>query len=175
MTDAKHSFDVRGCELGVTVVRSPIYAHHDPRVPADDELFSFQDQGIHRFVCRLVPHAGSRFDIDTVRLATELDQPPTVLVESAHSGSLPLHDSFLRIDAANVVLSALKDAEDGDALVIRCHESLGLATRATIELPRWKRRIEASFGPWELKTFRVPDAAHEAVAEIDLLEREVAT
>jgi alpha-mannosidase len=172
MTDSKQSFDVRGDRLSLTVLRSPIHAHHDPRVPSDDALYSFQDQGIQRFAYRLGPHAGSWVDGGTVRLAAELDLPPTALIESAHAGALPRSDSFLRIDAPNVVLSALKEAEDGGALIVRCYESAGEATTATIELPRWGRRIEASFGQSEIKTFRVPDDPQIPVTEVNLLEQE---
>jgi alpha-mannosidase len=33
LNDAKYGFDVLGGELGVTAVRSPIYAHHEPTIP----------------------------------------------------------------------------------------------------------------------------------------------
>src|SRR5690606_30329442 len=105
------------------------------RVPSDDELYSFQDQGIQRFTCRLAPHSEGWQRAGIVRFAAELDHPPTVLTASAHAGSLPQRDSFLRIDAPNVVLSALKEAEDGGAVIVRCYESSGEATDATIELP----------------------------------------
>jgi len=171
MTDSKHGFDVRRGVLSVTVLRSPIYAHHDPRVRSDDELYSFHDQGIQRFTYRLAPHSGGWQEARTVRLAAQLDQPPTPIVESPHAGALARRDSFLRIDAPNVVLSALKEAEDGGALIVRCYESEGREVAATIELPRWSRRIEASFGACEIKTFHVPDDPHVPVTEVDLLER----
>ena len=156
--------------LGVTALRSPIYAHHDPKQPADDERYVFHDQGRQVFTCRLVPHAGSWVDGQAVRLAAELDQPATSLMESPHPGTLAQTDSFLAIDAPTVVMSALKEAEDGGAAILRCYETAGVVTRATIELPLWKRTIERTFRPHEIVTFRVPDDHGEPVAEVDLLE-----
>jgi alpha-mannosidase len=168
--DAKHSFDLRRDVLSLTVLRSPIHAHHDPRQPDPDGLYSYQDQGIQSFSYRLVPHAHGWEQAGTVRLAAELNQAPTPLVESAHEGPLPVTDSYLQIDAPNVVMSALKVAEDADALILRCYETDGVATRAHIRMPRWGRQIEADFGPCEIKTFRVPDAEDEPVTETNLLE-----
>jgi alpha-mannosidase len=55
-----------------------------------------------------------------------------------------------------VILEVLKEAEDGDDLIVRCREVCKKATRVRIQLPRWSREIEADFVPSEIKTFRVP-------------------
>lgn len=168
--DAKHSFDLHGEVLSLTVLRSPIFAHHEPREPEPDGLYSYQDQGIQTFRYRLIPHSGGWDQAAVVLRAMELNQPPTVLLESAHPGPLPAAASFLDIDTANVVMSALKPAEDPGAIVLRCHETEGRACRARISLPHWDRVIEADFGPSEIKTFRIPDDAGEPVTETNLLE-----
>jgi alpha-mannosidase len=170
--DSKYGYDVLQGELGITVLRSPIYAHHDPKVPSEDEHYAYHDQGPQRFSYRIVPHLGSWMDGQAVWRASELDQPPTALMESAHTGPLPPQDSFLRIDAPNVVLSALKEAEDGAAAIVRCYETAGTSTTATIELPRWGRTIAHGFGPNEIVTFRVPDDPEAPVTEVNLLEWE---
>jgi len=101
--------------------------------------YSYQDQGIQTFSYRLVPHAAGWERSGIVRLATELNQPATALLESFHEGRLPRSDSYLEIDAPSVVMSALKVAEDGGALVLRCYETDRVATRARIRMPRWER------------------------------------
>jgi alpha-mannosidase len=52
LNDGKYGFDVRNDEVGLTVLRSPIYANHDPFVPQPEESYSFVDQGIQRFTTR---------------------------------------------------------------------------------------------------------------------------
>src|SRR5262249_20227998 len=156
----KYSFSVNHNDMRMTVLRSPIYAHHDPTRPDPDGSYSFIDQGIQRFTYALLPHAGGWARAGTVRRAAELNSRPQALAETYHAGMLPRHDSYLVAEPENIMVSAVKRAEDGDDLIIRCYETSGVATRATIRMPRWGRAIEAAFGPSQIKTFRVPvDAA----------------
>ncbi|MGI6640133.1 MAG: alpha-mannosidase [Limnochordia bacterium] len=170
LNDAKYSYSVLHKEVSLTVLRSPIYAHHDPLVPEEDGHYSFIDQGIQRFKYTLLPHTGSWEQAGTVRKALELNQPAIALLESFHAGELPQTASFCRIDKENVVLSVMKQAEEGDALILRLYEAWGCAVDAKIELPQWKRVIAARFGPYEIKTFRIPRSAGEPIAETNLLE-----
>ncbi|HET8630949.1 MAG TPA: glycoside hydrolase family 38 C-terminal domain-containing protein [Thermomicrobiales bacterium] len=179
LNDGKYSYDVRGRDIGLTVLRSPIYAHHVPRVPEEDRRFAYLDQGLQSFTYALLPHAGGWEDAGTVRRAAELRQPPVAVVESAHGGPLPLAASFAAVEevagaasgAASVVVSAVKRAEDGDDLIVRAHETAGRAATARLALHAWGRTIEATFGPCEIKTFRVPHDPARPVQEVDLLER----
>jgi alpha-mannosidase len=70
-----------------------------------------------------------------------------------------------------VVLTVLKGAEDGDGwVVVRAFESSGRAARVKIELPLLETTFEASFGPHEIKTFRVERTPPFRVDEVNLLE-----
>jgi alpha-mannosidase len=126
------------------------------------------DQGKQSFTVRLVPHAGDWREANVVRLAAELNQPPFALIETFHDGPLPQRRSFASDGGGDVVVTVLKRAEDGDALVVRAYESAGRASPARIEL--FGRTIEADFGPHEIKTFRVPREGDGPVAETNLLE-----
>ena len=70
----------------------------------------------------------------------------------------------------NIVVTVLKQAEDGDALIVRAYEAAGCATQTVLHLPRWKRDIAAHFTQGEIKTFRVPRDPAAPVVETDLLE-----
>ena len=96
LNDGKYGFDILDGELGVTAVRSPIYAHHEPTVPTEGVRYQFQDQGLQRFTLWLVPHRGDWRDGGLTRRALELNQRPTVLVESFHAGPLGA-DSVIRL------------------------------------------------------------------------------
>jgi alpha-mannosidase len=168
LNDGKYSSDVLAGEIGLTVLRSPIYAWHDPFVPDGDGVYPFTDQGIQTFRYAILPHDGDWRAAGTVRHAMELNTEPMVVLETAHDGALPAAASFLRCSAPGVVVAVVKRAEDGDALIVRAHETHGVLTAARIELPRWSIGWDASFGAGELKTFRVePDGR---VHETDLLE-----
>jgi len=170
LNDGKYSFDVMNSEMNMTVLRSPIYAHHDPLVPKADGHYSFIDQGIQRFNYTLVPHVGGWEAAGTVKRAAELNQKPIVLVETYHDGPLPQINSFLSVDQDNIIVSVVKKAEDSDDTVIRCYETNKVATQATIHLPHLGRVIEVHFGPCEIKTLLISKDLTKPVVETNLLE-----
>jgi alpha-mannosidase len=170
INDAKYGYDVRGGDIGISVVRSPVWAWHDPRELEQDGDFEYMDQGRQTFLVRLVPHGGDWRDANVVRLAEELNQPPYALFETFTRGPLPRQASYASDDGGDVVVTVVKASEDDDALVVRAYETAGRAARLTFELPLVGRTIEADFAPHEIKTFRVPRTADEPVAEVNLLE-----
>jgi alpha-mannosidase len=174
LNDGKYGFDVIGGELGVTAVRSPIFAHHEPRIPTPGVRYQYQDQGQQRFALALLPHRGGWSDARATRRALELNQRPTVLLESQHDGPLPQRNSFASVEPENLVLGALKLAEDGEDLIVRAVETSGRAVAARIDLPGWGREIRFDAGPFDIRTFRVPRDEALPVVETDLLERPTA-
>jgi alpha-mannosidase len=172
LTDAKYSYSTREGWMDLTVLRSPIYAHHDPFVPEEDGEYTWMDQGVQRFTYALLPHAGTWRHAATARRAAELNQPPLALVETAHPGPLPQSASYLSVEPETIAVGALKKAEDGGATILRCVETHGVPAEATIRLPGWNREITATFRPSEFKTFRIPDDAADPVTEVNLLEWE---
>src|SRR5205085_9964715 len=96
---------------------------------------------------------------------------PTVLLESYHGGPLPQRSSFASVEPDNLVLGAVKLAEDGDDLIVRAVETSGRAAAARIDLPGWGREIHFDVGPFQIRTFRVPRDRALPVVETDLLER----
>lgn len=179
LNDAKYMYSAEpiagGALVALTVVRSPIYAHHDPQQPEPGATYAFLDQGRQSFTYALVPHAGDFREGACVRHAWELQEPPIALLESTHPGKLPRAMSWAEVEPRGVVLSVVKRAEDAgdggdDALVVRLYEAHGVATRARLRLPAVGRTIEADFAPGEIKTFRVPVDAARPVVEVNLIE-----
>ncbi len=181
LNDGKHSLDVYIRDVGLTVLRSPVYAHHIPDQPVPEREYRFIDQGVQRFTYMLLPHAGSWEEAGTVRRAAELNQAPTTLVGTYHpDGSLPPSASFLEVQPANVVATVLKRAEDaadrpsatGDSpdLVLRVVETSRKATRATVTFPQWDRTFTLNLGPAEIKTIRIARDSAQPVIETNLLE-----
>jgi alpha-mannosidase len=150
LNDAKSGYDVHGGEIGISAVRSPVWAWHDPRELEDGGDFEYMDQGRQTFLVRLVPHAGDWREADVVRRAAELNQPPFALIETFHEGPLPQHASYASDGGGDVVVTVVKGGEDGGT-VVRAFESTGRAAHATINA--LGRTIEADFGPNEIKTF----------------------
>jgi alpha-mannosidase len=171
LNDGKYSFDVDVRDIGLTVLRSPIYAHHMPLEPEPGGEYSFIDQGVQQFRYALLPHLGSWEGAGTVQRSAELNQPPVCLTGTYHpEGTLPLTDSYISVDRENIVITAVKKSEQGHDLILRCVEVTQEAVQATICLPHWERVIPLSFGPCEIKTLRIPKDPSLAVQETNLLE-----
>jgi alpha-mannosidase len=165
INDAKSGYDVIGADIGVSAVRSPVWAWHDPRELEPGGDFEYMDQGRQQFRVRLVPHAGDWRDAGIPRLAAELSQPAWAMLESFHDGDLPSERSFVE---ASAFVSVVKLAEDGDDIVVRAVETTGRATTATVTV--LGRTIELAFRPGEIKTVLVPREPTQPVRETNLLE-----
>ena len=177
LNNAKYSFDSRSQDIlnthdiGLTVLRSPVYAHHLPMELDPDGLYNYMDQSRQSFRYVLLPHTGGWEEAGTVQLAAELNQPPFVLLGTFHpEGKLPQVDSYLSVDNNQVLVSVIKRSEDNDDLILRCYETAGRATRAIISLPRWDRTLELAFTPCEIKTLCIPLDPTAAVNEVNLEE-----
>lgn len=171
LNNAKHSVDVNGRDIGLTVLRSPAYAHHIPATIQPGKLYAFIDQGIQRFSYTMLPHTGGWETAETVQRALELNQQPVALFATFHAdGTLPQSESFIDVQTGSVLVTVLKKAEDNDDLIVRAYETAKTETQAVIRLPKWNRVIEAQFKPGEIKTFRIPRDSAQPVVETNLLE-----
>ena len=175
----KHGYDVSpGAEpsIGVTAVRSPVYAWHDPRLLDPDGDYSYQDQGVQRFRYELVPHAGDWQAAAPTRRAAVLAAGVRAMVESSHPGTLPPVGSFVDDGGGAVLVTAVKGSEDpidgagGADLVVRAVETSGRPSRARIVLGVTDRVLEEDFGACQIRTFRVPADPAAPVQEVDLVE-----
>ncbi|MFJ9085403.1 alpha-mannosidase [Streptomyces sp. NPDC102384] len=173
VNDSKHGHDVTGAEIGMTALRSPVYAWHEPKILDEDGVYEYLDQGRQEFRYVLLPHGEDWRAADPARRAAELNQPSFALLETFHEGPLAQSQAHADDGAGSVLVTVVKGDEDasGDAIV-RAYESRGAAASARIALPMLgqHRLIEAEFGPHEIKTFRVPADPAAPVTETDLLE-----
>lgn len=172
LNDSKYGFDVLDSDLRMSVLRSPIYAYHDPYKPEPNRAYVYQDQGIQTITYRLAPHAGAWQTADVSRRAWELNVRPLWVNEYIHAGDLPVDAAFVTVEPANIVLSVCKIAEDSDTLIVRGYESAGTATHAMLSLPMMAVRHEVMFRAHEIKTLCI-DVKNGVITEVDLLERPV--
>ncbi len=83
--------------------------------------------GTHTFEYAIVPHSGSWeacFEQAHAFNAPLRAVPTTTsaaLSTSVHSGPLPPQLSFVQIEPASLVVSAIKQTEDGEGLIVRCY------------------------------------------------------
>ena len=171
INNAKYSYDVSGNHMRLSILRSPVYAHHIPRETEPGAFYHYIDQGLQEFSYRLVPHQGGWQAANAPRLGLELNAPMLVLEESNHIGQLPKVYSGLKIAQSHVFASAVKRQEDGQGYVVRVYEAHGQAVHCSFEWHQGTIQWESDFGPFEIKTFLIPDNPAQPVLELDLLER----
>ncbi len=169
INDAKYGYSVSGNDMRVSVVRSAVFAHHDPKVLSEDAEYQWMDQGIQTFRMLLVPHRNSWKESNIIRLAEEFISPPVLIYQGIHGGSLPKADSFLAVDIPNVLISSVKKAEHGDDLILRCVELSGKAVEATIDLRFARKKWKGDFSPFEIKTLKMNDKTGD-IKEVNVLE-----
>ena len=123
LNNCKYGYDAKGNVLRLSLLRSPEWP--DPHA----------DEGHHVFTYSLYPHAGSWRDAQTIRRGYELNYGLSAMQVSHHEGALPPQHSFLQLRADNVVLTAVKNAEDNDGMVLRFYEWAGKEGDVTVQLP----------------------------------------
>ncbi len=123
INEAKYGYDCRGNVLRLSLLRSPVWP--DPNA----------DRGHQHFSYALYPHAGDWKAALTVRHGYEYNYRMYARMEEPHAGELPASHSFVRVEPDNLVLTAMKKAEDGDGLILRFYEWAGEKTEARIEAP----------------------------------------
>ncbi len=164
LNDAKYGHDVHGSVMRMTLLRSP--KSPDPQA----------DMGEHRFVYSLYPHRGTWQQAETHRRAWELNYPLRVVLTKAHRGPLGTRGALVVVEgSAGVMLSAVKQAEEGNGLILRLCELFGERTPVTLRfrqevreawetdlleqrtkaLPAARRAVSVELMPFEIKTLLV--------------------
>jgi alpha-mannosidase len=171
LNDCKHGYDSQPSQLRLTLLRSSEWPH------------AAADRGIHQFCYALYPHRGDWQSAETMHRGYELNQP--LLVVKSEEGSYPSHKSkslpltgqFLHLDSQNLILTAFKQAEQGDRWVFRVYECEGRSAELTlsntgllsayldsetiqatnlVELPNASLEQETQafhLSPWQIATF----------------------
>jgi len=124
INESKYGYDAVGHTLRISLLRAPT----DPDPHAD--------RGHHHFSYALYPHAGDWKQALTVRRGYESNHKLQAVQVGAHAGSLPGKHSFIALGAQNVVLTAVKKAEDSDALILRFYEWAGKDGNVRIQIPK---------------------------------------
>jgi mannosylglycerate hydrolase len=94
-----------------------------------------QCQGRHVFSYAIMPHSGDWLKGDVLKNSVLFTSPLRAMLCSSGKGSLPRESSFFGIDNENFVITALKKAEDEDALVLRGYNPTEKQIKVDISLP----------------------------------------
>ena len=124
INDCKYGYDIKDNLMRISLMRAPICP--DP----------VGDKGVNTFVYRLYPHAGSWSQADTVKYAFQLNQPLCGFAAVSQKGTLD-SGSFITVNKENMIIDAVKPAQDGNGIILRMYES---------EKRRGKVSVRLNFG-----------------------------
>lgn len=176
--NGQNGFDVsENGVLGLSLSRGGVHCSWSETDIPTDKSYTWMDQGqIDTRFRLLAGDDGSAMNRHLVHAALELNQPlerfftyyPPSLPETAPEKAL----SFLQIEPATVVLSALKKADHDEALIVRLHETAGVNTTAQIQIEEGAAQRYA-FLPYEIKTLKIKRGAAGLIWQVCNLLEEV--
>ncbi len=129
MNDCKYGYDALENVLRLSLLRSPVRPD------------SGSDLGEHEFSYSLLPHKGNWAQASVDRRAYEFNIPllSTAITEDAED--LPVSFSLVEGESHGVIVEALKQAEDGDGLILRSFENHGSQCKGQYTLGKKVSRI----------------------------------
>jgi len=124
INDSKHGYDIKKNIIRLTLLRAP--TNPDP----------LADKGYHKFKYALYPHKGNFEKGHVFQRALEFNEPLIISRAKSHEGVLGTRHSFITISPQSVILNVIKQAEEGEDLVIRVFETAGKEEEVQISFDR---------------------------------------
>jgi alpha-mannosidase len=120
---SKYGYDAKGNVIRLSLLRSPAWPD------------AHADEGFHEFTYALYPHTGDWKAAETERRGFELNFPLIPVTTEARQGVLSASHSFAQTEPGNVILTAVKKAEDSAALIFRFFEFEGKTSEVRLHFP----------------------------------------
>jgi alpha-mannosidase len=117
LNDCKHGYDIHGSVMRLSLLRGP--THPDPTA----------DLGGHHFTYALMPHPGNFRAAGVIEAAEDLNAPLLPADGGLAAGS---SRSLVEVDTRQLIVEAIKRAEDSDATIVRLYEAWGRPCRARV-------------------------------------------
>ena len=131
LNDCKYGHDIKDGVMRLTLIKSGI------------EPNPVTDRGEHVFTYSFFPHADSWREAGTLPMAARLNIPlKGLLTAPREAGEMDVTAmSFVTCDAPNVLVETVKQAEDGDGVIVRLYESENRRGPATLRFCRPLARV----------------------------------
>ena len=163
---------INDCKYGCTVKNGHIMA---TLLRCQTRPNSVQDREYHEFTLSIYPHKNHVSNSKVVNEAFNVNYPAYAVFAKANTGTLPQAYSFVNADKDNIVIETIKEAEDGNGIIVRAYETWNSKTETTLsfcdeiknatecnliedgadKVSFSGKTLKATFKPFEIKTFRV--------------------
>jgi len=138
INDSKYGHKIKDNVIDLNLLRSAFYPganrERDKVYPAGEPHLGYTDQCDHEFTYAFYPHEGDAVEGGVIEEAYALNVPLTVTPVTPHAGSAPRSVSWVSLDTPNVVIEAVKQAEDGNDVIVRLYEAGGTSADALLTL-----------------------------------------
>ena len=111
LNDCKYGHNIHNGVIKLTLIKCATYPN------------PVADQGEHKFVYSLYPHAEDVYHADTVEMAYDLNMPLLVYPGKDGDGTLPQSYSMVSCDSHHALVEVVKESEDGNDLIVRLYET----------------------------------------------------
>ena len=163
INDCKYGYDIHNSHMRITLMRAPTCPDRTG------------DHGINTFKYAFHPHAED-WRNDTVQMAHAFNVPPVAVYNSeAAEGNISSGDIFVSLSEKNVMIDAIKKAQDGRGYIVRVVEQEQRRGRVSLnwafgfdkvietnmieedkdEIAQSGNEFEFTIKPFEVKTFRI--------------------
>lgn len=160
--DSIFAYGMKDGNLGLTVLRSPIYGDYRFGEIDYDVDYDIMEQGITEGNIRILLND----DIQSESVA--FNNPPVVILEANHEGTMPSQYSYIDFNAEHTYITTVKNCEHDNSVIIRMYEHDGKAETATLKFGDVDCIVNIK--PYEIKTLKIE---HNSVKEVNILEEEV--
>lgn len=171
VNDGIHGVDCSKRGMNLTLLRSPAYVAIDwycRKLVPQDRFSPRCDQGerLYRLWFNAGPVKERADKIDREALIRN-EKPMAVAWCPDGSGEKP--KALAKFSDKTVQITAIKQAENGKAVIVRLFEPTGRTRKTTLSLPFADMKIPVEIGAFEIKTLRV-NASRRTWKETNLLE-----
>jgi alpha-mannosidase len=168
LNDCRYGHDVRDGVIRINAIRSLVrHATHT-------------EAGHQHVTYALYPHTGDWRKGRVMHRGYEFNHPLVAVTARAHEGPLPPTHAFVSVDRPNVLLTVIKQAEEGERLVARGYEIDGQPCTAELSWSRMPIRradmadmlekplspLPVESGSEQMRRARIPVGAYEIVTVI---------
>ena len=163
LNDCKYGHDIHDGVMTLSLIRGPEYP--DPTA----------DMGISTFTYSILPHKGAANIPALYEEAYALNSPMVAIAASGKKSVLPEDFALVSVNRENVLCEVVKEAEDGEDMIVRLFECNNTRTVADITfgfdvkevllcnmseeeqtvLPRSKNTVRLKFGAFEIHTLKI--------------------
>jgi alpha-mannosidase len=160
LNDSKHGYDIHDSVMRLSLLRAP--THPDPSA----------DQGTHYFTYALMPHPGDFRKAGVIQAAEDVNAPLRYVPTNLPAGT---SRSLVELDTPQVLVEAIKRAEDSNAVIVRLYEAWGEPCQARLrttlpaeraylcdllernrqEVPVREGEVRLDLGPFKILTLKL--------------------